>query len=66
MSDERPTGPPNQPADQQTEPEEQPRPDEPARNTDYEDPVNESSADSFPASDPPSFTDSAATRNPGR
>lgn len=33
---------------------------------DYEDPIDEAAADSFPASDPPSFTDSTATRNPGR
>ena len=29
---------------------------------DYNDPVDEMSDDSFPASDPPSFTDSTATR----
>jgi hypothetical protein len=29
------------------------------------DEVEDASADSFPASDPPSWTDSSATRNPG-
>jgi hypothetical protein len=33
--------------------------------SDYEDPIDEAAADSFPASDPPSFTDTTATRNPG-
>ena len=33
---------------------------------DYEDPIDDASDDSFPASDPPSFTDSTATRDPKR
>ena len=36
------------------------------KTTDYDDPVDDASDDSFPASDPPSFTDSTATRTPDR
>jgi len=45
------------------------QPDEDAKRADerprqYEDPVDDAADDSFPASDPPSFTDATATRNP--
>ena len=32
--------------------------------SDYNDPVDDASDDSFPASDPPSFTESTVTREP--
>ena len=34
--------------------------------TPTEEAIDDASADSFPASDPPSWTDSTATRNPGK
>ena len=40
-----------------------PRPEKP---NDYDDPVDEAADESFPASDPPSTTNSSATRNPER
>lgn len=52
-TDETPLEQPSQP----TQGERQPRT--------YDDPVDDASDDSFPASDPPSWTDSSATRNPG-
>jgi len=47
------------------------QPDEDARRAgqerrQYEDPVDDAADDSFPASDPPSFTDATATHNPHR
>jgi hypothetical protein len=46
--------------------DEQPAHERSDKTTDYEDPIDDASDDSFPASDPPSFTDSTATRNPER
>lgn len=62
---EQPAGAPEQ------QPPESPADEQPAHErsdkvTDYDDPVDEASDDSFPASDPPSFTGSSATRNPDR
>lgn len=52
---------------QEPAPEIPPQPERPpAEPREYEDEVTEASDDSFPASDPPSFTDSSATRNPDR
>ena len=69
MSDQ-PTEP--QPADEEQAPadeevpaaEPQPPAAKPPQAADFDD-VDDSSADSFPASDPPSWTESSATRNPG-
>ena len=41
-----------------------PEPNAEAEPPDYEDEVDEASEDSFPASDPPSFTGSSSTREP--
>lgn len=57
--EEQPTSTDETPLEQPTQPgqgERQPRT--------YDDPVDDASDDSFPASDPPSWTDSTATRNP--
>jgi hypothetical protein len=55
------------PKDQTDEPAtEQPAHERSDKLTDYDDPIDDASDDSFPASDPPSFTDSSATRNPDR
>jgi hypothetical protein len=51
-----------QPADEVQPQDEGAQP--PTQPSDYDDPVDEASDDSFPASDPPSFTESTATRDP--
>ena len=48
---------------QEPAPEVPPAPDRPADEP-AENEVDEASEDSFPASDPPSFTDSSSTRDP--
>ena len=53
--EERKPSPEEEPVEQERQ-ERQPR--------QYEDPIDDASDDSFPASDPPSWSDSTATRNP--
>jgi hypothetical protein len=57
MTDQPTDRQPEAPADSTMPEFEQPTPEE-------GDEVEDASADSFPASDPPSWTDSSATRNP--
>ena len=64
MSDQESAAPTPRPAGHPTD--EQPVHERTEKTTDYQDPVDDAADDSFPASDPPSFTDTTATRNPGR
>lgn len=54
----------DEPRSEERPADEQPAHERSDKTTDYNDPVDDASDDSFPASDPPSFTDSTATRNP--
>jgi hypothetical protein len=54
----------DEPRTEEQLPDEQPVHERSDKANDYNDPVDDASDDSFPASDPPSFTDSTATRNP--
>lgn len=63
MSDDQ--KPPEATDEADVEPTSPRAPDKPITPRNYDDPVDDASDDSFPASDPPSFTDSSATRNRG-
>jgi hypothetical protein len=70
MNEQR-SGEPQQPSTDQSgedhsRDQEQPIHERSDKLNDYNDPVDEASDDSFPASDPPSFTDSTATSTPDR
>lgn len=60
MSKQGPDAPDNQPAPLQPANDEQPD----KQPSDYNDPVDEAADESFPASDPPSSTQTTVTREP--
>ena len=70
MPSERPVRSPEIPQSPEAAPADEPRPEDQGlptnpEPTENEADVEEASEDSFPASDPPSFTRSSTTRNPG-
>ena len=64
MNQQSPEKPDKPTSDQAAE--EQPIHERSDKVSDYNDPVDDASDDSFPASDPPSFTESTLTREPGK